>query len=168
MADIAAGDVTYSILKVAKEDSSLKTVNMTIAFGNGTLNYPANGIPLTAGNMGLPNNIQDVELYSPASANGFVYKYDQANNKIRIYQAPAQTHGHDFTITKGAILASSELGLSADATSATVNNDTIAATRVLAKATGPVASETLAAAVLVEVGNVAVTAVTLYARARGW
>src|SRR5216117_1803773 len=36
-----------------------------------------------------------------------------------------------FTVTKGAILANTELGLSADATTATVNNNTIAATRIL-------------------------------------
>ncbi len=86
MADIASGDVTYTLVKQRKEDSSNKVVNLTVAFGDGALTYPAGGIPLTAAKMGCPNQIISVLLNSPASADGYVYKYDLANNKIRIYQ----------------------------------------------------------------------------------
>lgn len=86
MADIAAADVTYALVKQRKEDSSNKVVNLTVTFGNGALTYPSGGIPLTAAKMGCPNQILSVMLNSPASSNGFVYKYDLTNNKIRIYQ----------------------------------------------------------------------------------
>ena len=86
MADIAASDVVYTITDQQKADSSYNKTAMTVAFGDGVLTYPAGGIPLTKGKMGCPNTITVGSITSPASSNGFVYKYDQANNKIRIYQ----------------------------------------------------------------------------------
>ncbi len=86
MADIASSDVTYTLVKQRKEDSSNKVINLTVAFGNGTLTYPSGGIPLDKAKMGCASAIINVNLCSPASSNGFVYKYDLTNNKIRIYQ----------------------------------------------------------------------------------
>lgn len=86
MADIAASDVTYVMVSRSIDDSGNKRNVVTTAFGNGTLTYPTGGIPLTKASFGCPNVIKSVALFSPASANGFVYKYDMANNKIRIYQ----------------------------------------------------------------------------------
>lgn len=168
MADIAAGDVTYTLTKQRKEESGNKIINFTLAFGNGALTYPAGGVPLTGANLGCPNDLVSLKIIDEGNANGFSYKFDLANKKIRIYQAPAQTHSHDLKITKGAILASSEIGLSADAASATLNNNTIAATLTLAKATNGIQSETLAAAALAELGNVAIAATTLKVEAVGW
>jgi hypothetical protein len=86
MADIASSDVTYTLVKQRKEESSLKVINLTVAFGNGTLAYPSGGIPLDKAKMGCPNEVVSVLLNNPASSNGFLYKYDLANNKLRIYQ----------------------------------------------------------------------------------
>lgn len=86
MADIAASDVVYVQLNKAIGDSGYSEYNFTVAFGDGVLTYPAGGVPLAAGQLGCPSEIRSLELFSPASANGLVYKYDQANNKIRIYQ----------------------------------------------------------------------------------
>ena len=86
MADIASSDVVYVELNKEVLDSSIREYNFTIGFGNGVLTYPAGGIPLLAGKMGCPNEIRSCELFSPASGDGYVYKYDQANNKVRIYQ----------------------------------------------------------------------------------
>lgn len=86
MADIAAGDVTYVMLNKEINESGMAEYNFTVAFGNGVLTYPAGGIPLTKASMGCPNEIRDLVISGPASANGFVYKYDPANNKVRIYQ----------------------------------------------------------------------------------
>jgi hypothetical protein len=36
--------------------------------------------------MGCPNQILSVALNSPASGDGFMYKYDLANNKLVVYQ----------------------------------------------------------------------------------
>ena len=170
MADIAAGDVTYTVTKQRKEESGNKINSVTIAFGNSTLTYPSGGVPLTKASMGCPNAITSAVLEAANSGDGLVYKYDKTNNKIRIYRAPAQTHSHDLKITKGAITASTEIGLSADAASATLNNNTIAATLTLAKATNGIQSETLAAANLVELtaATTAVVAATLYMEVIGW
>lgn len=170
MADIVAGDVTYVVTKQRKEDSSNKINNVTITFGDSSLTYPSGGVPLTKAKMGCPNAIISGHMLQANSADGLVYKYDQVNNKIRIYRAPAQTHSHDLLITKGAITAGTEIGLSADATSATLNNNTIAASRTLAKATNGIQSETLAAANLIELvsGSTAVVAVTAYMEVIGW
>jgi len=94
-----------------------------------------------------------ISLQIVSAENGYLWGFIKSTGKFKLFQAPVQTHGHDFTIVKGAIVMSTELGLSADATSATVNNNTIAATRILAKATGPVVSETLAAAGLSELAT---------------
>lgn len=179
MADIAAGNVTYTLVRKYIREDSMRGYLWTVAFGNGSLTYPSGGIPLTKASMGCPNSITNAQIYSPASADGLLYKYDQANNKIRIYRSggftpagtvaaptvssdsagtpagsvaaptvssdsagtPAgtvaaptftgsalTTHQHDFTITKGAVGSSLELGLSADAAAGTVNNNTISAT----------------------------------------
>ena len=119
MADIAASDVTYTLIKKTVEDSSMRNTVMTVAFGNGSLTYPSGGIPLTKGKMGAPNQIVSAAVYGPASADGIIYKYDAANNKIRMYRSagftPAGTnqaltftgtapaaHTHDLFIATGA------------------------------------------------------------------
>jgi hypothetical protein len=86
MAAIAATDVTYTLVKQRKEESGNKVYNLTISFGDGALTYPSGGVPLTAAKMGCPNSIISCLLNSPDSANGYVYKYDLGNNKLRIYQ----------------------------------------------------------------------------------
>lgn len=91
MAAIAAANVTYALIKKAIGEGGYRNFIMTAAFGNSTLTYPSGGIPLTAGSMGCPNQILRVNIYSPASADGIIYKYDAANNKIRIYKQPGFT-----------------------------------------------------------------------------
>lgn len=88
MADIAAADVTYTNPSTAAQTvvQGRRVGVFTIAFGDGTLTYPAGGVPMTKAKLGCPNVIEEFSLQDPASANGFVYKYDYANEKIRIYQ----------------------------------------------------------------------------------
>lgn len=215
MADIAAGDVTYTLQSKAVGD--LRNFTWKLAFGNGSLTYPAGGIPLTKASLGCPNEIRSLKIFDHSDADGKVYKYDFENNKIRIWHSagftPAGTngtstvtgtaaaqvftgsalaaHGHDLTITKGAIGGSLELGLSADAAGASINNNTISATLALtdpvvdisagtpagtnasSALTATAAAQTftgsaVAAASLVELGNVAVAATTLYVEVVGW
>lgn len=106
MADIASSDVVYTLVKQRKEDSSNKVINLTAAFGNATLTYPSGGIPLDKAKMGVPNHIVSLTISSPASADGLIYKYDQANNKIRIYQSGA--HAHDVLIKGGTAAAGTD------------------------------------------------------------
>lgn len=167
MSNIGASDVTYAILKQRKNASSQNSNLVRLSFGNGVLTYPAGGIPISIGKLGCPTYVESMVVVDQGTS-GYKFQYDQSAQKLVMMQAPAQTHGHDFTVTKGAILGSSELGLSADATSATVNNNTIASTLVLAKATGPVASETLAASALSQASAVAIAAQVIEVEVIGW
>jgi hypothetical protein len=85
MAAIAATDVTYALSGKQVEESGLKRYQMSVTFGDGALTYPTGGVPLTAGKMGVPTQIKELSLVSPAAGDGYVYKYDLANNKIVIY-----------------------------------------------------------------------------------
>lgn len=88
MADITSSDVTITIS--ATERFVLGKLRMVIAkieFGDGTLTYPTGGIPLptTMSSYGFNKAIVAWQWIDDANANGYVYKYDKDNNKIRIY-----------------------------------------------------------------------------------
>lgn len=86
MADIASTDVTY-VQKSSSVGSDMVVHRVfSIAFGDGVLTYPAGGVPLLGGQLGCPNDVQSFKFVDSANANGFVYKYDFVNKKIRIYQ----------------------------------------------------------------------------------
>ncbi len=86
MADIASGNVAY-VQKSTDLSCGQKVSRVfSIAFGDGALTYPTGGVPLLKGSLGCPNSLESFKLVDPASANGFVYKYDFVNQKIRIYQ----------------------------------------------------------------------------------
>lgn len=167
MGNIAGTDITYTQLSSEEGGKNGRVRIFTLAFGDSALTYGAGGVPVTKASLGCPNFIDSLIVFDKGTS-AYEWSYDKTNLKLVAMQSPARTHGHDFTIVKGAITSSTELGLSADATSATINNNTIASTRVLAKATGPVVSETLAAAGLVEPSTVAIVAQTLKIRVVGW
>ena len=137
-----------------------------LSFGDGALTVPANGIPLDKGKLGCPTVVERLYIVDQG-VSGYRFQYDQSAEKLVVMQAPAQTHSHNFTVTKGAILASSELGLSADAATATVNNNTIASTLALTT-NSPVASKALAAAALAEASAVAIAAQVIEVEVIGW
>lgn len=89
MADIAAGDVTYTVQSQEIGEGGYKKLVLSVVFGDGALTYPAGGVPLTAGKMGCPNQIRSLSMVSPMASDGYVYKYDKTNNKVRIYQTAA-------------------------------------------------------------------------------
>ncbi len=171
MADIASGDVTYTLQKKVVGESSYREFMWKLQFGNGSLTYPAGGIPLTKPSLGCPNQILALNMYDANDGSGYVYKYDSENNKLRIYQSTSggTNTRPTFTVTKGAILSSGELGVSADAATATVNNNTIAATLTLAT-NSPVGvpAYTGTPAALVELSGTAIAAQTLYVEVKGW
>jgi hypothetical protein len=167
MANLVAADVTYTLLTARRTGDSRVQNRVRLAFGDGSDTVPAGGIPLTIANLGCPNVVESLVVVDQGTS-GYTFQYDQSAEKLVVVQAPAQTHGHDFTITKGAIDTNLEVGLSTDATSATMNNNTISATLALAKATGPVASETLAAAEGAEAAALAIAAQTIEVEVIGW
>lgn len=99
MADLTAADVTVTLTQDDIDRSpdrvGLRTYP-SIAFGNGAKTYPALGIPMPAiGKFGLNFAIKRAYIEQPA--NGYVYHFDRANHKLRIFQAagftPAGTIG---------------------------------------------------------------------------
>jgi len=86
MVDMVASDLTYTIKHQKRTYNARNNNVVTVAFGDGALDYPAGGIPLTKGKMGAPTLLESLNFSDSGNANGFVYKYDQANEKIRIYQ----------------------------------------------------------------------------------
>lgn len=85
MADIAAGDVTYTLGQAHNVKSRGYQRRAVIAFGDGALTYPSGGVPLTKAKLGCPNNLDNL-LINDDPALGLVYKFDRANAKIRIYE----------------------------------------------------------------------------------
>lgn len=111
MAAISSSDVSYSVnLAQGVISDKDKRYDVNISFGDGALTYPAGGIPLDKGKMGLPNDVQDLLMSDAMAADGYVYKFDQANLKIRIYQ------GDNNAVADGPLV---ELG-GTDAPAATV------------------------------------------------
>lgn len=88
MTALASTDITVTVsIRDRRIYGNKHKVPVTIAFGNGALTYPAGGVPMPAfGSFGMKRNLDFMEFTDPANANGFLYKYDQTNNKIRIYQ----------------------------------------------------------------------------------
>ena len=80
----------YTIKSKKKLEDSRLIVIAQISAGDGTLTYPANGIPLSAAKLGLPyGQVDSVVLAdgnSNGSADGLQYKWDNVNSTIRVYQ----------------------------------------------------------------------------------
>lgn len=125
--------------------------------------YPTGGEAILPKEFGLANIFGIQKAGGNSASGGYSLNLDTAANKLMVFLSagftPAGTIAKPtFTVTKGAILASSELGLSADANTATVNNNTIAATLTLLAANSPVGAPAftgtaVAAAADAEVAN---------------
>lgn len=165
MADIASSDVTYTLVKQRKEESGHKAINLTVAFGNATLTYPAGGIPLTAGKLGCPNSIVELLIDGPSSGDGLMYKYDKANNKIRIYRMAA--HAHDILLKNAAVAdgATTRINAGSNLLGANTGSDITVAG---AGANGGVKNSTQADLAEVASGSYAPAATTLYIKVIGF
>lgn len=88
MADIAASNVTYAKVEgtgAASPGNPRANQVTTITFGDGSLEYPAGGIPLIKGNLGCPTVIESCLIMGEE---GILWTYDYANEKLRGYQTP--------------------------------------------------------------------------------
>jgi len=62
-----------------------------ITVGDGALTYPTGGMPLPdKANFGMKREVSAILIEQP-SANGFIYKYDRENNKLKIFTQGAVT-----------------------------------------------------------------------------
>lgn len=167
MANIAASDVTYTLVNTRKVNGSpsRKLNRVRLAFGDGALTYPANGIPLTKGKMGCPEYIESLVVVDKGTS-GYSFMYDQSAEKLVMWQAPAQTHTHDIKIME-SLTYDATLGLNAASIGKnTASNVTIAGANSTTK--GGVVSTTLAAAALAEASAVAIAAQTIEVEVIGY
>lgn len=165
MADLAAGDVTYTIIQNRTLGNSKKSMVVKLVFGDGALTYPANGIPLTKGKLGCPVVVESLVVFDQ-STSGYKFQYDYTNEKLIVMQAPVQSHTHDVKLMGGLTLSGA---VGVDATSFgknTATNATVVGAN--STTTGGVVSATLAAAALSEASTVAVAAQTIYCEVIGW
>lgn len=166
MADIVAADVTYTVTKQRKEESGNKINSVTIAFGDSALTYPTGGVPLTKANMGCPNAIIAADIEAGNPADGIIYKYDKANNKVRMYR------GAGFTPT-GTVAAGVIAVTAGTAGNAVTNNAGVLESsggQDLAVNSQAFTGGAVAAGNLIELvgGSTAVVAATLYMEVVGW
>jgi len=89
MGAFASTDITVTIASRDREISGAQAGrNQTIAsvaFGDGSLTYGTGGVPMPAiGTFGFRNEIK-MGLIEQPYANGFIYKYDATNRKIKIF-----------------------------------------------------------------------------------
>lgn len=65
--------------------------SVKVTFGDGALTYPSGGVPMpTYEKWGMTRNLETVLLDDPGSASAYIFKYDRANNKLRMYGAGAE------------------------------------------------------------------------------
>lgn len=124
MADLVAANVTITVQAGDPHNPRIEGVRrksvVKIAFGDGALTYPTNGVPLpTFEKFGLTRNIADLVLLDANDGVGIVWKYDRENHKLRGWRSagftPAGTvaapvftgdalaaHTHDLTVIGGA------------------------------------------------------------------
>jgi len=102
MADLESTDVTVTVGENYIQDKK-KIVNVTVAFGDGSLTYPSGGVPMPSFlSFGLGRSLDHLRLVDPANANGYLYKWDRTNKKLRIYQGAAVgSHTHAVALDGG-------------------------------------------------------------------
>lgn len=94
MSALVAADVSYTVLGRGGQvnDSGSRVNDLKLVFGDGSKTYPAGGIPLSnLSKFGFPNVVDSLLIQDMASSDGYLYKYDKVNNKLRIYRAAGST-----------------------------------------------------------------------------
>jgi hypothetical protein len=107
MADLASTDVTYTSVRKPEIGRNSKTVIVDVAFGDGSLTYPTGGVPLDKAKLGFRDHVDSIRIVNPSHGDGFVYKPDISNLKIRIYsqgvevEAAGSATMDDFALSAG-------------------------------------------------------------------
>lgn len=154
MADLAAANVTITVEERTIQGRK-KRNRVKIAFGDGALTYPTNGVPMPAyGSFGMLRNLDYLNIFDSDDASGIIWKYDKDNNKLRAYQ-----QGITVGAAGAATVDDFPLDTTADplatAVSVSLTNNTGAGTKYMGK--------------LKELVNtLAPAAQTIYAEAVGW
>jgi hypothetical protein len=167
MADLTAAHVTVTLnpedIDLSPDRVGRRTFPV-ISFGNGALLYPALGIPMPPlEKFGLLFAIKRVYIEQPA--NGYIYHFDRANHKLRIFQAGASgiaaaSAGTPAGTVAAPVFTGVEANLTGEAQTYTpAGSNTAPAFTGDALATH---THVLTGGVLKELGAVAIAATTLY------
>ena len=108
MADIASGDVTYTLLNQRKVNGSPSRRNnrVRLAFGDGALTYPAGGIPISIGKLGCPVDVESLVVVDQG-VSGYVFQYDQSAKKLVVMYADYDA------VADGALIQASTVAIAA-------------------------------------------------------
>lgn len=178
MADIAASDITYSLVSQRKEESGYKRIVLDVSFGDGALTYPTGGVVLAKGSLGVPNHLEDLNIIESNAGNGFLYKFDISALALRIYQSDAvaaSTHTHDLHLNDGDVAdgATTRVNAGTDLLGANTGGDLLVSGVADTTGAGGIVQATIAAnaaGALAELsgGVDAPAAATLRVEAVGW
>lgn len=97
MANIAATDITVTILNKRRSDKVRN--NIKLVFGDGTLTYPAGGVPISKKAFGCPNVIESLVVYDRTT--GLGWTYDSTNEKLVASQGGS--HSHSLLLKNAAV-----------------------------------------------------------------
>jgi len=101
----AISGFTYQLVSERKLDSSpgQNELQFKITYGDGTDTYPSGGIPLALGSLGLRNYCDSLVFAGQDAPDGYVYKFDRNDLKVRIFQDPSgSSAGQMVELTTGA------------------------------------------------------------------
>lgn len=119
MAQMGTADVTYTKLEYANRgcpSDPTAGYGFTLLFPNGSnVLYTSGGIPLSAGKLGVPAGIKELFLEDDGSSVGYVAKWDQLANTIRLYQSAG--FGTGSAVAAAALV---EVGTAATVSSTTL------------------------------------------------
>lgn len=163
MANIAASDITYSILNARKREDSRVQNNVQMVFGDGALTYPAGGVPISKAKLGCPNVIESLVVYDVGTS-GYMWRYDRANEKLVAIQSPS--HTHSFLVKGGQASASTDALSIKGSSPVTIGKEASNDATNLGGAGGGVQASTAAAGS--EPSTVAIAAQTLKCEVIGW
>jgi hypothetical protein len=122
MANIPAGSVTYTINKQNLLEDSRRMNQVTLAFGDASLTYPAGGIPITKGNLGLPTVIDSFKIMDKGTS-GYEFSFDFTNTKLLMFQSGSHTHDILFKDAQTASTTLSNITLAANKLGANTGGD---------------------------------------------
>ena len=83
MADIASGDVTYTIKNLRRLANSRVHNRVELAFGDGALTVGSGGVPLLKGKLGCPNAIESLTVVAQGTS-GYVFSWNPATDKLTV------------------------------------------------------------------------------------
>ena len=161
MADIASGDVTYTMITQRTLGDSRKSNLVRMTFGDGALTYPANGIPILKGKLGCPTVIESLIVVDQGTS-AYRFQYDQSAEKLVLIN-PSHTHALHFNNADVADGATTRVNVGTNLMGAGTGSDiAVAGVQNTSGAGG------IVAVALAEASAVAIAAQTIEVEVVGW